>query len=268
MCYTCTCPENDVQNVIGVMMANVMVTPTPLPAGTPTPTPESYLIYKFSKDEDYWWDPSEPTGCQPASAEAWAEPTQLVRKDVVGTTLVTGGISSLTGNPAGCPVYRSDTQTPRSRGYIHVFDVGCDIDQNEEGGLTLTYSINEPTFNASYPPCQTPFVHDVDISITDNNGHYAHASDTITLSGWTDTWEWDGHFSVGNLDWNQSDSIEISVWGEVAGFKACYIGSYPPDCVTCEQIDTSFYQSLDYPLPTPTFTNTPTFTLTPTATWR
>lgn len=175
------------------------------------------------------------------------EPTQLVRKDVVGTTLVTGGISSLTGNPAGCPVYRSDTQTPRSRGYIHVFDVGCDIDQNEEGGLTLTYSINEPTFNASYPPCQTPFVHDVDIDITDNNGHYAHASDTETLSGWSDTWEWDGHFTVGDVDWNQCDNLEIHVAGLVAGFEVHYIGNEPPDCVGCDQKDEAFGKTFCYP---------------------
>ncbi len=104
--------------------------------------------------------------------------------------MITGLIASLTGDPEGCPKYRADTQTLRSRGYVYVFEVELFTTPNAEGGLDITYSISEPSFNASYPPCQAPFAHDVDIDITDNCGHYAHASDTITLSGWTDTWEW------------------------------------------------------------------------------
>lgn len=121
------------------------------------------------------------------------------------------------------------------------------VASNDIGGLTITYSINQPTFDASYPPCQSPFIHDVDISITDNNGHYAHASDTITLSDWTDTWEWDGHFTVGDIYWNQCDNLEIHVAGQVAGFEVHYYGDTPPDCVECDQKDETFGKTICYP---------------------
>lgn len=245
LCYPSTCPEDDTQNVVGVKCCLVQSTPTPLPAGTPTPTPASYTVYKYAEDEDYWYT----SGGGQSSAAAWSESTQLVRKDVVGTTLINGLVAYKYGDPEGCSIYYTDSQTPRSKGYIYVFNVEYTINPNDDGGLDLTYTISpQPTFSSTQP-CQTPFVHSVNISICDPDNNRIDSSDSITLSGWTDTWEWDGHFTTGDVDWYKCDNLTITFSGKVAGFAAWYSGSHPPNCTGCTQVDEDFGKEICYPLP-------------------